>query len=58
MKNKNQITADKLDNMNLSEKARNIIANTDYTILHELFGNCETAEQVEECINDYYIDEE
>ena len=57
-KNINQITADKLDKMELSERARNIIAQTDINVIEECFGGLETAEEVEQFIKDEYPEEE
>lgn len=53
-KNINQITADKLDKMELSERARNIISQTYINIMAECFGGLETAEEVEEYIREEY----
>lgn len=58
IKNINQITADKLDKMELSERARNIISQTDINIMEECFGGLETAEEVEEYIREEYPEEE
>ena len=57
-KNINQITADKLDKMELSYRARNIIAQTDINVMEECFGGLETAEEVEKYIREYYPEEE
>lgn len=57
-KNINQITADKLDKMDLSERARQIIAQTDINVMEECFGGLETAEEVEEYIREEYPEEE
>lgn len=57
-KNINQITADKLDKMDLSDRARNIIAQTDINVMEECFGGLETAEEVEEYIRENYPEEE
>ena len=57
-KNINQITADKLDKMDLSDRARNIIAQTDINMMAECFGGMETAEEVEEYIRENYPEEE
>ena len=35
----NQETANKLDEMNLSERARKVIAETDFNILYDVFGS-------------------
>lgn len=57
-KNINQITADKLDAMELSSRAREIIANTDIAVMAEVFGGLETADEVEQYIRENYPDEE
>ena len=57
-KNINQITADKLDKMELSDRARNIIAQTDINVMEECFGGLETAEEVERFIKSEYPEEE
>ena len=57
-KNINQITADKLDKMELSDRARSIIAQTDINMMAECFGGLETAEEVEKYIREYYPEEE
>lgn len=46
---RNRETKNKLDAMHpdLSERARDMIANTEYRIIHEVFGSCDTAESVE-----------
>lgn len=54
IKNINQITADKLDKMELSERTKNIIAQTDINVMAECFGGLETAEEVEEYIREEY----
>lgn len=56
--NINQITADKLDKMELSDRDRNIIAQTDINVMEECFGALETAEEVEQFIKDEYPEEE
>lgn len=57
-KNINQITDEKLDKMELSERARSIIAQTDINMMAECFGGLETAEEVEDYIRDNYPEEE
>lgn len=47
----------KLDNMDLSEKARGVIAGSDQFAIIDLFENCETAKDVEEIVNEYFNDE-
>lgn len=54
MKNKNQETANRLDAMELSPKAREVIANTEIRIMHEVFGNMQTPEEVEQYITENY----
>ena len=46
--NKNQETCNRLNEMELSERAESLISQTDFNIMSELFGHCETAEDVEE----------
>ena len=58
MRNRDQITVDNLDKMELSDRARNIIAQTDINMMEETFGGLETAEEVEEYIREYYPEEE
>lgn len=55
---KNQKTADFLDSMKLSDRARSIIAQTDINMMAECFGGLETAEEVEKYIREYYPEEE
>ena len=56
--NMNQQVADFLDSLKLSDRARNIIAQTDIASMSECFGGLETAEEVEEYIRDNYPDDE
>lgn len=58
MKNKNQEMADFLDSLELSDRARSIIAQTDINMISECFGGLKTAEEVEEYIRDNYPDDE
>lgn len=55
---KNQGTADFLDSLKLSDRARSIIAQTDINMMSECFGGLKTAEEVEEYIRDNYPDDE
>lgn len=55
---KNQETADFLDSLKLSDRARNIIAQTDINMMAECFGGLETAEEVEDYIRENYPDDE
>ena len=57
-KNINQITADKLDKMDLSERAQKIIAQTDINVMAECFGGLMTADEVEKYVAEYYPEEE
>lgn len=43
----NQETADFLDALNLSKRARKQIEDTDFYSIHDIFGEMKTAEQVE-----------
>lgn len=54
--NKNQMVADKLNTMELTEMARNIINDTEIGMMDELFGSLETEEQVERFIREFYTD--
>ena len=44
--------------MELSDRARNIISQTDINVMEECFGGLETAEEVEQFIKDEYPEEE
>ena len=55
---KNQETADFLDSLKLSDRARSIIAQTDINMMSECFGGLKTAEEVEDYIRDNYPDDE
>lgn len=44
--NKNQMTANRIDKMNLSDRARNMVEETDINLFAELFGNA-TEEDLE-----------
>ena len=48
---KNRQMADWLDSLELSEKARDMIAGTEHVLLYETFCNCACAEDVEELAN-------
>ena len=52
----NDEVRDRLDNMELSEKAREIIASTDINIMAECFGELNTAEEVEAFVFENYTD--
>ena len=54
----NQETADFLDTLDLSEKARTQIENTDFYSLHDIFGAMKTAEQVEAFVTECEESEE
>ena len=45
--NRNQETAARLNEMELSEVPRELISVTDFNHLYDMFGQCETAEDVE-----------
>lgn len=52
------MTADYLDGLDLSERAREIICGTDFDCMALCYGGMLTAEEVEECINDEYGEED
>lgn len=52
-RNINQMVADKLNRMELSETATDYIASTDINVMAELFGMCDTAEEVEQVVQEY-----
>lgn len=58
LKKLNQMVADYLDSLNLSDKARAVISETDFNCMAICFGGMFTAEEVEECINDEYGEED
>lgn len=49
-RDKNQLIADRLDAMDLSEKARCMIEQTGFNFLHDLFGDCSESD-IEELAN-------
>ena len=53
----NKETAAKLDRMELSQEAREVIDSTEFNIYHELFGNLDTSEEVEAYVREYYKEE-
>lgn len=56
LKKLNQEIADYLDSLNLSDKVRDIIANTDINSMAECFGGLFGAEEIENYINENYED--
>lgn len=52
----NQEVANYLDELNLSDKARGIIADTDISSMVEVFGGLFTTEEIENYINENYED--
>jgi hypothetical protein len=53
--NKNQETAKRIDNLKgLSERAKDVIAATDINIFDDVFGIFETAEEINEYVEEYY----
>lgn len=54
--NRNQMIADRLNDMELSDRARDIINDTDIILMDVLFGDLESAEQVESFIRENYSD--
>ena len=53
----NNVTAAKLDRMELSRTAREVIDSTELNLYHELFGTLDTAEEVEAFVREYYREE-
>lgn len=58
LKKLNQMVADHLDSLDLSDKARAIINDTDFNCLALCFGGLMTAQEVETDIKDQYDEEE
>ena len=58
LKKLNQMTADYLDGLDLSERASEIICGTDFDCMALCYGGMLTDEEVEECINDEYGEED
>lgn len=54
----NQEVGNYLDSLDLSDKARSIIANTDERVIAECFGGLMSAEEVEKFIKEEYLMEE
>lgn len=55
--NLNQITSEKLHNMDLSERAAHVISDTDINVMYEVFGGLETPEEVEAFIAENFEEE-
>lgn len=53
----NQQVGDYLDSLDLSDMAREIIANTDGRVIAECFGGLMSAEEVEEFIKEEYSED-
>lgn len=58
MKNRNQEVANRLAGMNLSQRAQDVINNTDINVLADLFGDLKTEEDVEAYVAENYPSEE
>ena len=58
MKNRNQEVANRLAGMNLSQRAQDVINNTDINVLADLFGELKTEEDVEAYVAENYPSEE
>ena len=54
MKNRNQEVADRLASMNLSQRAQDVIHNTDLNVLADLFEDMKTEEDVEAYVAENY----
>lgn len=57
LKKLNQMTADFLDTLELSEKAMEVVCDTDFNSFADAFGGMFTSEEVEEFINENYPDD-
>lgn len=53
----NKAVADYLDGLDLSEKARDQISQTDFNNMADVFGGCFTSEEVEEVVKSYCEDQ-
>lgn len=58
MKNRNQEVANRLASMNLSQRAQDVIHNTDFNVLADLFEDLKTEEDVEAYIAENYASAE
>lgn len=58
LKKLNQMTADYLDGLDLSEREREIICDTDFNCMAICYGGMFTDEEVEECIKNEYGEED
>lgn len=58
MKNRNQEVANRLASMNLSQRAQDVIHNTDLNVLADLFEDLKTEEDVEAYVAENYPSEE
>ena len=58
MKNRNQEVANRLAGMNLSQRAQDVINNTDINVLADLFGELKTEEDIEAYVAENYPSEE
>lgn len=58
LKKLNQMVADHLDGLDLSDRARAVISDTDFNCMAICFGGMMTAEEIEEDIKDQYEEEE
>lgn len=54
MKNRNQEVANRLERMNLSQRAQDVIHNTDLNVLADLFEDLKTEEDVEAYVAENY----
>lgn len=52
----NSAVADHLDTLDLSSKARDVIADTDINVMAEVFGGLMTAKEVEDFIEEYFAE--
>lgn len=58
LKKLNKMVADYLDGLDLSDRARAVISDTDFNCMAICFGGMLTAEEIEEDIKDQYGEED
>lgn len=58
LKKLNQMVADYLDSLNLSDEARTVISETDFNCMAICFGGMLTTEEIEEDIKEQYNEED
>lgn len=58
LKKLNKMVADYLDNLDLSDRARKVINETDFNCMAICFGGMLTAEEIEEDVKEQYDEED